>query len=343
MKVENNSADPERAISPKYVIVLGICLLAMAGYVASSFLGRPDGPGAMASRALSARDAKDRRQAMDELALVVDRVAALPHLRRVAKESKDPEVQTIALSRLLSLRDRDSLPLCFDGLSHSSKEVREKVCYALRAYYGGSLPEELEYSADAPADGLAQVVAKLNEIHTRPRGARVLSPGGAAPGATTVAAAKKEPAGSSEPPGKELPALEPSSKDPPSSSAAPAPTSVHPPPQPFTPTEYPAISLLVWMCQELAILVLIVEVAGALSLIVGERHTAQQTPSFAKKAPANVEPPVEKSPPANSVVLWTKIALLVAGAVCILALLIAAEMVRLAVRVDQNVEFMRAR
>lgn len=326
MSNADSTIDPEPGVNRKYLAALGILVLILAGYLASSFFGGPPSPSALVSQCLSATDAGERKRAAEGLAAVVDRVVALPLLRRVAKETKDPEVLALVLCRMLVFRDNENLALCVDGLKNPSKDVRAKVYGALQAFYGGSLPDGIECSVDASAEEYAAAVTKLSEFYSK-------APKMMAPAGMPVASRTGTDTPNATPLPTPTPTPSPTPTPGPSPTPAPAPATAAPasPPPPTAPTEYPAVTLLVWMCHALAILVLIVELGGALSLIFAERSTGKKAQALDQTAPSVVVPAVENNSPS----MWTKIALLVAGAVCIVALLTTAEMVRMTVRSQQ--------
>ena len=114
----------------------------------------------------------------------------------------------------------------------------------------------------------------------------------------------------------------------PSTSPTPRPAPTYSPPPPIQLGEYPAVTIVVLMCQILAVVVLIIESVGFVSLIVGPGTFAR------KKAGDPNEPAVSNAPS-----IWSKVALLVAGAFCIAALLTFAEMVRLTARMEQRIDY----
>jgi hypothetical protein len=101
--------------------------------------------------------------------------------------------------------------------------------------------------------------------------------------------------------------------------------------------------MLVWMCRAFAVLLLMAEVAGAINLMMGQKDPFAR-PKNAAKTPLNPDERLERILLAqNGPNAWTKIGMLVAGGVCIIAILIAAEMVPLAVRVEQKLDYLQRR
>lgn len=169
MKPVENADETEPAISPKYLIILGVLVVALVGYLIWAFmLGGPPSVDALAARALSAADLNDRKRAAVDLSTVDDRQAALPHLRRLAQESKDPEVLVIALHRLVVLGDRESFPLVFNALNDPEEDVRRQAYADALFIFGEALPNNLEYKVDDDPEARARVAAKLKEIHDNP-------------------------------------------------------------------------------------------------------------------------------------------------------------------------------
>jgi len=319
-----------------YVITLAVAALSLAIFWLWNFTSGPS-PDRLAVKALSDKELREKVNAVVEMSMI-KAPDPTPQLRRVLKETTDPEVQAQAITALAFRLDSESTSQFYAALDHASPKVRQAAYAGVLRFHGGGLPEELQYSADAPSEDRAQVVRRLQEIHDKTSKTVLTVP----TSPVTVAAVAKEPP-AKEPPAKEPPTKEPASKEPPSKDPPPTPSTAPlaapvqaQPPGPFTPTEYPAITLLVWMLQVIAILVLIFGVVGAISLIMGEKNSGKQAPGIDNKDASMVGPPVEK----NSAVLWTKIALLIAATVCIVALLTAAEMVRLAVRMEQKMDNM---
>ena len=255
-----------------------------------------------------------------------------PQLRQLAKESKDAEVLAQAFKGLAARSDKETLPQFFMAMNHADAKVRKAAYAGVLKFNGGALPEDLEYNEDAPAEERALVARRLQEIHEKGPQTDVVAKVGLAPpgkGPSTKEPAIKEPS-TSEP-------KEPTPTTP--SPAVPSLPSYTPPP-PFTPApDNPVVTMLIWMCQAIAILVVIFEIAGAIGLVMGERSSAGNTQSSGKKAGADAEVPVEK----NSTAFETRVGLLLVGATLIVALLTTAEMARLALRMEQKMDRMEYR
>jgi hypothetical protein len=342
MKNLARDSDDEQAMTPKRWLALGFCAIALVGAWFLIFGGGPEGPKALAAKALTDGDLKERLNAMAALTMYNDRDVALPALRQVAKQTKDPEVSVAALYRLMALNDRDSLPMVFTALDHESKDVREKAHAMLRDYYGGALPENLVYEVDN-AEKRTKVAAKLLEFFNRPKPLRE-SPDALPP--EQVAARPNE-----SPKGTE--ALKATPEKTPGTDVEPRGETTSPFPGGMVPAltvqNYPIIGLLVWLCRILAVLVLVAEFVGVISLIVGERRGAARATQrnkhlkYSKADKNQPAPPDESEATRDSVALWTKISILVRGAVLVIGLLGAAEMFQLAVRMDQYMNYISSR
>jgi len=322
-------------MKPRYWIALGVVVLLGACSWLLSGPGVPT-PGRLAAKALSAGKPDERVQAVVELTLLQN-PESCPQLRRVASESKDPDVVVVAINKLASANYKEYLPVFLDTLDHDEQRVREAACAAVLMGPGRAELDGAGYRAADPPAERGQASLRLKEI-VKNLGQRKN------PDKILLAAA---PVASENPLSKKTEEAKKDEDRPPPDRDAPVPTpSVAPaPPPPLTAApplpqqEYPALQLLTWMCRVLAVLMLFAEVAGAFSLLLVDLSPAK---SKNKQAAPTVEEQVERILAArNTGGLWSKIATLFGGAVCIVALLIAAEMIPLiplAVRVEHKLD-----
>jgi hypothetical protein len=308
--------------------LLALALIA-AGYYAWESSGQPT-PKNLGARALSAGDSKDRLTAAVQLSMCTDPEAKV-QIRRVVAQSKDPDVQVQALETLGQYSESVNSDLCLTLLDHPEKKVRAAAFQSLARIVGNPaefMEKEFGFHADDAQDKRGLASQKLQEKYksyvrpTRPPG----PPNASAP----------DPVPTPSPASAPVPS--------PDSTPSPAP-SYYPPsgsmpsPGPMMTYENPAISFLAWMCRVLALLVLLAEVVGAIGLILGDTKPKghAKDASRYKAQPPSVAEEVERIlAKNNSLGLWPKVAVLVGGAVCVVALLIAAEMVQLAVAVQQT-------
>src|SRR4051812_30351904 len=87
----------------------------------------------LAAKASNGEKLEDRRSAAMELTMR-DSPEVLPQLRHLVKESKDPEVITIALAGVAAARDREDLSLFLSNLEHPNNKVREAAGTGLFQY-----------------------------------------------------------------------------------------------------------------------------------------------------------------------------------------------------------------
>jgi len=83
----------------------------------------------------------------------------------VVQEAKDPEVVVIALHNLGGLFDYQSLPIFFKALEHSDKKVREAAHGDLSRYFGGSLPNGIQYHVVDSPEHHREAVQKLEAYY----------------------------------------------------------------------------------------------------------------------------------------------------------------------------------
>lgn len=318
---------------PKYLIALIGCA---AAWLAMWFFTRTvkADPGELASRALTAKEVADRANATVELCALQDAEAAR-HMRRLAGESGDVQVLVPVLSGLAARYDSEAKKLCLDRLDHTAEAVREAAIQGLSRIV--SIPvETLDFKSDAPPEVRRAAVEKLRKEHATPddsvkiammKSTLPVEPAPAPLSVDSPVSAKKDMVKDSpkEPSVKDAPAPAPSVAPAPPPGAVVAQPSVAPP---LPPPDNPAIQVLVWMCRALAVMMLLGELAGAVSLILGERTLPRS-----RAAEANAEP-------GEAGRLWSRITVLFAGAFCIVVLLIAAEMIPVAVRMEQRLEYL---
>jgi hypothetical protein len=294
--------------------ILAILFLVAAGYWGLTLSSIPTA-NSLAVRALSATKPEERADAVAQLTLIKE-PQTWPQLRRVAAESKDPEVVLTAINTLATSSNPDSLSLFLDTLNHEDKRAREA---AYRAVLLGRDVVQLEaagYQASDPPEKRSLAVARLREAVQEKIPAKSLR--------VLVAESRMKESGT-----------DAGVKEAPTPSIAPTPEMVPlalPPPQ-----DYPAIHLLVWLCRGLAVVVLLADVLGAVSLLRGDRaQSGSGKRKDGKQTPPTVEEQLEKILARNSAGQGAEITRLLAGAVCAVALLVVAEMILMAWRVEQR-------
>lgn len=329
-------------MKPIYWVGIGVTVLGGIVWLWGAASG-PATPTSLASQALTASDPKERINAAVELAMLKGPNASA-QLRRVAQESKDPEVIVRAVASLPELSGLDNTKLCLTLLEHGDSAVREAALQAFRKVAGIPFDVELSYDPADPDSQRAVAVRKLSERYAKtgadvaagpvmfpvgPKSRRTPQPGPSSP-----APEPKSTAASTSPTSKD-PAVPPKLAMP-----TPLPSPTVPPSVSLPPTgpleENHAIQFLAKMCQVLAAILLLADMAGAALLVIGlmKARTPAKVSSHAKSATVKEE--IERILAANSTGLWAKMAMLTAGALSVVALLITAEMMQLAMRAEQR-------
>lgn len=95
---------------------------------------------------------------------VLKEAKAMPHLRRIAAESQDPEVQIIAINGLVFSDDPESRLTLYEAMDHQAEAVRAAAYDALMNMGGGGLPEKLEYRPNDPEASRKKVTDRLREL-----------------------------------------------------------------------------------------------------------------------------------------------------------------------------------
>jgi len=307
-----------------YLVTLVVLALLAAGYWTVQFTGQPPSSAALVARALSAAGKpEDRVNAVVELALRKE-PETLTLLQRVAREAQDPEVIGMALANMVKLNDANSFDQYLAAVGHKDKNVSAAGFAGVKLKYGGVMPFEVEFRANDPPEAREAVARKLTEFEKeRAELERKAREGTTRAGNTPVTdPAKTVDVGKEAPP-----------SPPPSPSTVPS----APPSGPIAQIDYPAIQLLIWMCRVLAVVVLIAEMIGAFSLLLGEKGAQGRSGErTANSGPLTPEEQMERIVAKMATGLWSKIALLIAGAICIVGLLYAGEMIYLAARVEQT-------
>jgi hypothetical protein len=330
MKADEAAADFEPIVPTKYWIVLGMLGTCLVAYWAWDLLQGPESPDSLAARALAAGTPEERMLAAAQLSLIKE-PKVIRSMRRLLAESHDPKVQIVAINRLSAAGDVESTLPFYAAMDHQDGTVREAAYNAVLNIYGGALPENLEYQPGDPADKRARVTRQLKEIFEDGKAGKRRSE-------VSIAAPTPTP----------IPAPAP----PPTAAPSPIATDAGPVAQS---SNYPAIDLVVWMCRLLAIVVLIADVAGAISLLVGEKVSGPQRRDKAGKNPTEelIAAALARGGPG----LWTKVAMLVGGATLVVALLYAGELLYLAgrfeqaagrveqtaIRVEQKIEYLKVK
>jgi len=157
---EDGGGAPKRPLA-----ILAICVVVLIGAIVWGWL--PDREPSMESlvnAALTAGDSAQRVRAV--LALGQMRAdgggAMAPYMRKVADESKDPEVMAIAILTLDNVSDPEGLPRYFAALENESPKVRERGWLAIKRN-APPLAEGFTFSPNALPATRAAVVIKLRE------------------------------------------------------------------------------------------------------------------------------------------------------------------------------------
>jgi len=145
--------------------ILVICLIVFLG--AAVWWSLPEGepsPESLVKSALTAGDSAERVRAA--LALSQMRAdgggAMAPYMRRVADESKDPEVIAIAIFTLDNMSDLEGLPRYFAAMENESPKVRELGWLAIKRHFP-YLAEGSVFSPNAPLETRTAVVGELQK------------------------------------------------------------------------------------------------------------------------------------------------------------------------------------
>jgi len=314
-------------MKPAHWISLIAAVPLTAGYLLWMYSGGLPSPNRLAQTALTAGQPNERIDAAAALTLVQE-PTAVAELHRLAKETRDPEVLTIVLPALMKRNPgADTINLVLQNLEHTDKKVREGAFEAFRRMPGMSGDQKFDYNPAEPLEQSGPALKKLVAEY-RPKAPTPAMMSG--PATAAVAAVPPSNPATADP-AKEAPPPNPAPSPTPSASPSPVPSA------PMVQYDYPAIHLLIWMCRVLAVLVLIAEVAGALSLLLGEnRANARSKEDEGSKGPLSPEQQIDKILAGMAMSMWSKISLLVAGAICIVGLLYAGEMIFLAARVEQT-------
>jgi len=152
-----------KGMNPQYFVALGVLVLIAVGYVSWEFLGGPASPATLEARALSAAKVEDRAVAATELTMRNNK-ETFPFLRRVATQSRDPEVLSVALIGLANNANMSDLPLYLGYLEHADQNVRDAAGYGLFKFFGQPLPGGLVYRANDPPEQRAAVKQQLEEM-----------------------------------------------------------------------------------------------------------------------------------------------------------------------------------
>ena len=81
----------------------------------------------------------------------------------MATESWIPEVQVVALDTLANMNDMASLPLFIAAMDNPAEVVRVVGYRGALRYYGGTLPEDLQYNVKDTEEERGRVTSKLLE------------------------------------------------------------------------------------------------------------------------------------------------------------------------------------
>jgi len=164
----------EQAKVRKKLVLLGIVVVLAVG-IYFLFLRTPPEPSpeSLLESALTVGDPKERLRAAIELShrqTDLDRVR--PLMRRLADESKDPELIAVALGLLARYADTESMPRFIEAMAHEDARVRAKGAEGMKALGGGSIGvglglqmnQALRFSATDPPETRQAVVRKLREL-----------------------------------------------------------------------------------------------------------------------------------------------------------------------------------
>jgi hypothetical protein len=156
--VDDEDAEPRVAV--KYWVTLGVLAAMLTGYLVwPSGVMTPEG---LANRAVSSRDPEDRRLAAVELSMLKT-PDVLPAIRRVLKESKDPEVITTVLGKIFTMGKSDDIAQQVVLLDAAEEKVRVAAAAGFNHIYGGSFPDGLVYDPKGPAEERSKVRRTLQE------------------------------------------------------------------------------------------------------------------------------------------------------------------------------------
>jgi len=151
----------EQARVRKKLVLLGIVVVLAVGIYFLFLSPREVSLDALAETSVKGPALEDRVRAASTLSLVQGGKAR-GHLRKVLAETKDPEVQIVAIQYLGAELDGDSLRLFYDALA--SPELRVRIAaHAAAIRYLGALPPDIAYRPNSPAGELQVAVRKLKE------------------------------------------------------------------------------------------------------------------------------------------------------------------------------------
>lgn len=152
--------DAEPRVNRKYLVALGALAAAFAIY-----LIWPSGavtPAGLASTALSSSDAETRRLAAVNLCML-NEPEILPQLRRVVKESKDPEVTATVVAKIFRFGRPEDIGEQYALLDSPDEKVRVAAAAGFAAIYGDAVPDGLVYDPKGPPEERRRVARALKE------------------------------------------------------------------------------------------------------------------------------------------------------------------------------------
>lgn len=154
-------------MKPQYWGMIAFVVLIGAGYLVWDYASRPRTLKRLTADALSAAVPAERSRAVVELSMRKE-PETREALRRLAAESMDPEVEVVALTTLAERNDRASLPLFIAAMDNPEEAVRVVAHRGVLRFYGGALPDDLQYSPKDNPDERSRVTSKLLEIYESP-------------------------------------------------------------------------------------------------------------------------------------------------------------------------------
>jgi len=153
-------------MKPLQAIILSVCAVVLIALALIYFVDWSPTKDALANKALKGSDPAARKQAVQELLLYKDR-QNIHQLRKVAGESQDPDIKAMAMNGLFG--DYASIDLFLDNMNDNSEEVREVAGQGAKQFFGGTLPEGIEFDATADSADRLKVAQRLKDILAKRR------------------------------------------------------------------------------------------------------------------------------------------------------------------------------
>lgn len=151
-------------MKPTQAIILSICGVILIGLALMYFVDWSPTADALAKKALTASDPAARKQAVQELLMIKSR-QNIHQLRKVAADSQDVEIKATAMNGLFG--DGGSIDLFLDSMDDGSEAVREVAVQGVKEFFGGTLPNNIEYDSTADSADRLKVVQRLKDVLTQ--------------------------------------------------------------------------------------------------------------------------------------------------------------------------------